>query len=63
MNKFKVISSFEPRGDQPRQLKSLATGSYRARSFKPYWGNWIRKDLYHGEGHREGAKANPSYST
>ena len=58
MGEFKVVSPFEPQGDQPEAIVALSEGVKRGDRLQVLLGRHRqRQDLHHGEGDRAGAKA------
>ena len=49
--KFEVVSSYKPSGDQPGAIEALAKGTDAFRRYR------FRKDLYHGKGNRKNSAA------
>ena len=51
MPKFQVVSDYTPSGDQPQAIASLAQGVELGLNEHPFWGDRLRQNLYHGQGH------------
>ena len=54
-NKFKLVSKYQPSGDQPQAIEQLVDnieGGEKAQILMG--GDWYREDLYHEPGHCPG---------
>ena len=52
-NKFKLVSKYQPSGDQPQAIEQLVDnieGGEKGPNLDG--GNWYGEDLYHESGHR-----------
>ena len=52
MDKFELVSEFEPRGDQPQAIDTLVEGVKRGEKFQTLLG--VTEDLYNGECYSKG---------
>lgn len=46
MSQFKLVSPFQPMGDQVQAIQELVDGLKAGKRNKSYLGNWNRKNIY-----------------
>ena len=50
-NQFKLVSKYQPSGDQPQAIEQLVDNIEGVKSSDSDGGDWYREDLYHESGH------------
>lgn len=61
---FKLQSSYQPTGDQPKAIEYLSKGIQEGKKFQTLLGvTGSRKNFHNGKYYRESAKTNLSFST
>ena len=50
-NQFKLVSKYQPSGDQPQAIEQLVDNIEGEKSSDSDGGDWYREDLYHESGH------------
>lgn len=61
---FKLVSNYQPTGDQPQAIEYLSKGIQEGKKFQTLLGvTGSRKNFYNGKYHRKSTKTNFSFST
>ena len=64
MGDFKVVSPFEPSGDQPQAIEKLVNGINEDKKFQTLLGvTGSRKNFYNGKCYSSSTKTNTCFST
>lgn len=50
-NQFKLVSKYQPSGDQPQAIEQLVDNIEGRKSSDSDGGDWNREDLYYESGH------------
>lgn len=54
---FRVVSPYDPSGDQPQAIQKLADGVERGLRYKPFGRHGFGQNIHHGESHRGNSEA------
>ena len=61
---FKLVSKYQPSGDQPKAIKELSTGIQNNKKFQTLLGvTGSRKNIYNGKCYTKHTKTNPCTCT